>query len=186
MPACLAASDPLALALVRMGEIDAAGRLLKALNGPVPRVYAKSSAQWATRIAMRDARILHALTALARAVRLECRHREHASVQPAGRLLRHCVLIVRLLLQSDPGLVIASELRELDRRLREILEDGEARSVENALLNKISSALDWGDEHAQVAATSRSKRPSGSRLATRVDLEAPPAPPAMDATVSRP
>ena len=140
---CLAARDPVALVLIRIGEHDAAVRYMDAMvaagsNAP----YDPPVARWAARMVLHDARLGHSLAAALRAVRLACSHPERAMSQPPGHLLRQVGLIVRMLLESGPTLLVGSELSELDRHVRGVLDAGTAGEAEAQVLTMFAAAFD--------------------------------------------
>jgi hypothetical protein len=133
--ACLAAADPVAQGLVRIGELDAALRYLDLVNDRgFAGVYSTRLARWAARAALRDAGVSHALAATVRGLRLLCCRSDRARNQPPGHLLRHFALVVRMMLEAQPNLLVGTELAELDRRLRETMNNATARQVEHLVL----------------------------------------------------
>jgi hypothetical protein len=152
--ACLCARDPIARALVLIGETESALRYLEDLAGDRANApYSSATARWAARAMLTSARLTHTAATIARALRLACSHPERARGQPPGHLLRHVCLFVRFLLDADPGLVVASELQHLERRLRDILGSAAAREVEAGLIGEASRVFDSG-MHADSPAPS--------------------------------
>src|SRR5262249_12615918 len=74
--ACLAASDPIAYVLVAMGEPAAALRYWSLRQQRLAPLYSPGLARWATRATMRDPTLIHALSAVLRALRLAAARRE--------------------------------------------------------------------------------------------------------------
>jgi hypothetical protein len=164
--ACMAARDPVALVLVRMGEDEAALRYIEAVGRAGIRApYGEDAARWAVRRALSDARITHGLAATVRAVRLLCRHPERASAQPPGHLIRHLALILRMLMESEPSLIVAQELGQLDRTLREMLDVGTAGAAEESILSAFESVFLGDQTHDAPAmiSTSHTRQAPGTR-----------------------
>ena len=164
---CLAASDPVALTLLRIGGCDAALRYVEAnIGAGAPAAYSSRIARWAARAALRNARLENALASLLRAIRLACSHPERSLGQPPGHLLRHAGVIVRMLYESGPNLVLASELREIDHQVCNILDSGNVRDLEATLVQALSAA--FLAEHGasrSVVAPANARHTSGSRTA---------------------
>ena len=121
--ACLAAADPVALALVIMGE-DSAARAwhdLRRADASARRLYSRRLGRWAVRALLADGSLLHAARALLRHARLiagrDARRRAHG----AGAMLRHLALLLRGLAASRlaprPERRAAEELAALRQRV---------------------------------------------------------------------
>jgi hypothetical protein len=135
--ACLAAGDPIALALVVMGE-DGAARAWHDVRRRDPgarALYSRRFGRWAVRALLSDPGLLHGARALLRHARLiagrEARRRAHA----VGAMLRQIALLLRGLARSRfaprPGPRVAGELAALSRRA-ELAMQGPAGAVEAA------------------------------------------------------
>jgi hypothetical protein len=114
--ACLQASDPVALALVTMGEDQAAAAWVE-LRRERPALASLHSRQlgcWCARALLADAGLRHAACALARTLRLLAIRPERLRHQTPGALLRHCATVLRALAGSRPAPVREPEVeREL-------------------------------------------------------------------------
>jgi hypothetical protein len=186
--ACMAARDPVALVLVRMGEDEAALRYIEAIQCAGARApYGGDAARWAVRMALNDARISHGIAATVRAVRLLCGHPERARAQPPGHLIRHLAVIVRMLQESEPSLIVAQELGQLDRGLRDMLDDGTAGAVEQRILSAFELVFRTDQTHDDPATmpTSPTRQASGTRPLPEHRLAAIPMLGRADASDSR-
>lgn len=121
--ACLAASDPVAWALVRIGEV-AAARAFALRRGRDPLVrdaYSEHLARWIVRALTADARASHAARALARHARLLAPDPRRRASFPAGSLARQVALFLRGLLEGTaagrPPRALRAELRACLARL---------------------------------------------------------------------
>ncbi len=122
--ACLAAADPVAQALVRMGDPEAAQRHLETRAHHRPALVSAGLAQWAARVALRDVSVLHAIAAGLRALRLVLNRDAAAPAEPPGHVIRHLGIVLRHLLSLGPSAEHARELRALEARLRNLDTDG--------------------------------------------------------------
>jgi hypothetical protein len=156
--ACLSASDPIALTLVRIGEPAAAAAFasLRRTDPEVTRAYSPELARWATRALLSDPTLAHALSALARHARLVSPSPERAQAHPDGALLRQLALLLRLAIASSrapkPPQSIAAELRMLAQALLEQSERGQAGAWESAAQGKLRSLWPSPQSDADTAA----------------------------------
>jgi hypothetical protein len=121
--ACMAAADPVAQVLVRMGDPDAAKRYLEVRSRWISPPISDALARWAARMTLRDFGLSHAIGAVLRALRLDS-HRDDTLPEPPGYWLRHAGICVKMLLALAPSAEFASELRELEHSLRRLDSDG--------------------------------------------------------------
>jgi hypothetical protein len=114
--ACLAAADPIAQALLAIGEEQAAEAFSVTRATALGSLYSRDVARYAARVLLRDASIAQAVKALARALRLAAGSWEPA-LEPCGYWLRQIRVVLRMLLATDAPLELAAELRALDASL---------------------------------------------------------------------
>jgi hypothetical protein len=112
--ACTAAADPVALALVAMGEDE----LAVAWRLSPERPYSDALSRWAARAVLSRGDMEHGLRALLRHLRLvsvdPLRSRAHAP----GALTRQLALVTRELVRMQPPTLLLEELEALGMRLR--------------------------------------------------------------------
>ena len=115
--ACAAARDPIAHALVAMGETAAALAYLD--GGATLRPYTRRLARWMSRALLGDAALDHALRAALRHLRLVTARPERAKAHAPGSLLRAVLVLVRALESSSTprSARVTHDLSELRRRL---------------------------------------------------------------------
>lgn len=121
--ACLAAADPVAWALVRIGELGAARTFVGLRRGEplVREAYSNTLACWVVRALLVDARSSHAARALARHARLLAADPRRLRGFPPGSFAKQLALLLRGLLertalgQAPPS--IAPEIRDALARL---------------------------------------------------------------------
>ena len=117
--ACLLAADPMTSALVTMGEDRAAAAwiTLRCEHHPLSSLYSSQLGRWAARVLLADASLRHALSTLARTIRLIAIRPERLRAQLPGALLRLCAMLLRGLAQSRhapaPALEVEHELAGL-------------------------------------------------------------------------
>ncbi len=155
--ACLAASDPLAFALVAMGEVPAAARVAEALASPAPRnhgrarLYSPRAARWAVRALLGDPRADHALRVVMRHARLVAHQLARADAQPRDALLRQLALTLRGLIYSPVGrripAVVAKELGAYARVLAAATRTGDAQ-LESLFTTGLTAIFGATDTHA--------------------------------------
>jgi hypothetical protein len=127
--ACLAASDPIALGLLAMGEAEAAS----AASGiDRSRPWSRRLARWTVRAVVSDASIAHHLSVLLRHARLVTGREDRQRAQGEGSLARQIALFLRSLTSSRirPPSAMAREVSHLVARLA---EPAVARGVEAAI-----------------------------------------------------
>jgi len=115
--ACLAAADPVAWGLVRVGEVAAASAYL-AWRRAEPRggaVYSERLGRWMVRALIADARASHAARALARHLRLLAGRPRRRAATPTGAVAKQVALLLR-------GFVEGTALGEAPRELRNELD----------------------------------------------------------------
>ena len=134
--ACLSAEDPVAAALIAIGERGAALALRDARCGDpaVAAAYSQRFAQWAVRACLADEAAWHGLRALLRYLRLVAGRPERQRAQPEGVVVRALAILLRSLTVSvaapRPSRAVARELRRLCARTAE----GAASSVTGSRL----------------------------------------------------
>jgi hypothetical protein len=113
--ASLAARDPIALALLAMGERSAA---LAIADGAHARLCSRRLARWAVRAVLADVSLEHALRAILRHGRLVAGRADRQLSHGEGALARHVVLFVRALARSRVrrSRAVSHELVQLLRR----------------------------------------------------------------------
>jgi hypothetical protein len=138
--ACLLVSDPIAFALVRIGEDQAALRWLET-RGEQPwltSLYSDELGRWAARALLADAGQLHAVCTLARLLRLLAVRPERLRAQAAGSLLRLVMMLVRDLPRSRqapaPGAALQQEMLAIaDRAHAAALAPARAAEIEKQM-----------------------------------------------------
>jgi hypothetical protein len=149
--ACLAAQDPVALTLARMGEYDAARVYLDARRaGAVHEGYSRALSLWAVRRLLCDGRLAHAAASVLRALRLWSAHPERLKQQPPGQVLRQLGLIVRLLNDGPIDSARRDELVGLELSLRAVQAGGRAAEVEQALAVCFGASAAWSGPDAGI------------------------------------
>ncbi len=143
--ACLAATDPVALSLVRMGEHHAARAFVEASRGaPLAPGTSRAVWQFAVCVIMRDSTAAHALASMLRAARVWARHPERLGVQPRGHLLRQLGLLLRVLSDADPSGTRKEALLGLEVALRARSSAEAEGALEEAILRQLVDAAEWG------------------------------------------
>jgi hypothetical protein len=134
--ACVAAADPIAAALVRIGELDAARRFIRLREDcSIAGLYSRQLARWAARTMLYDAQLQHALSSVVRAARLASQYPERFTQQPPGHLLRQLGTALGLICRANPSSELACELSTVAERIRSALNDDRtARKVERLTL----------------------------------------------------
>jgi hypothetical protein len=122
--ACLAALDPVAQALVRMGDVEAAQRYFQTRTHHRPALVSAGLAQWAARVALSDFSVFHSIAAGLRALRLVLNRDAAAPAEPPGHVIRHLGIVLRQLLGLGPSADHGRELRTLETWLRSLDTDG--------------------------------------------------------------
>ncbi|WP_437514192.1 hypothetical protein [Sorangium sp. So ce1099] len=130
--ACLAAGDPIALALLFIGEDDAARAWHDAREArPLARgLYSRRLARWAVRALLADPSLCHGVCALARHARLTASDPRRRRAHGAGAVLRQLSILVRGLAASRsapaPSRRVRGELTALLDRLERSTSDAAA------------------------------------------------------------
>jgi hypothetical protein len=122
LAACLAASDPVCGAWVRIGEIEIARHYAETAVDTALRPYSDALGRWAARAMIHDATARHAACSVARAMRLLAWSPSRGR-NPHGTFLRHFGILIRLLMRSPVPPELVAELREIDERIRATLAD---------------------------------------------------------------
>jgi hypothetical protein len=138
---CLAASDPIAAALLDIGEEEAARRFvsLRANARSLSEGYSTALARWSARMFRRDALLSDAACALCRHMRLLAGHIDRQRAQTLGVTARAVALLVeRLAVHAVPD-EIAPELDALRVRACDATRTADdQRRFENALFSLAS------------------------------------------------
>jgi hypothetical protein len=144
--ACASVSDPVALTLARMGELEAATHYLRARSrGKLGLRYSDSLARSAATHALSDRRTLHAFAVVLRALRLWSSRPERLEEQPAGQLMRQIALALRLVRDGVGKESELNELSALEAQLNEIQRAGSALEVERRILDVVGQVTGWND-----------------------------------------
>lgn len=144
--ACAAAADPVAQALLRMGEARAAHHYLECFEEGYPDLVSPALRRWAAREMLADASLTHAFCAIVRALRLTCHDRAAGPLsEPSGQWLRQIGVALRALAGKEASAEHQSELARLGAKLRSLDANG-TRAVE-ARLFALFGAL-WSIELA--------------------------------------
>lgn len=166
--ACTAATDPVAFALVKMGENGAAARYLAAREKPLLGLYSPELGRWALRLALGDPNLVHAISSVLRALRLAAARREAAGA-PAGYWCRQLGVVLKLLMGKSPSAEHEVEMAQLDARLRS-LDAEDVLELERQLLEIFvptwgfdgasSSVVGLRDSHGRGGTVSRLTLPT--------------------------
>lgn len=119
--ACLAASDPIAWALVRIGEDVAAARYaaMRRTERAVREAYSEGLARLLVRACLSDARTSHAVKAIVRHARLLSVDRRRSAAAPAGALAKQIALVLRGVIEGALAAPVPDALRvEIEERIR--------------------------------------------------------------------
>ncbi|MGK3994804.1 S8/S53 family peptidase [Sorangium sp. So ce1024] len=166
--ACLAAGDPIALALVLLGE-DAAARAFRDARAALPLargLYSRRLARWAVRALLADPILCHGACALARHARLTAGDPRRQRAHGAGAVLRHLAVLVRGLAASRAAPARPPRVRQeiaalLDRIERSAIDAGAVEAVE-AGFGELAAAVFAGAAEGgapESAARARSAAP---------------------------
>ena len=153
--ACLLASDPLAFALVSIGEDQAALRWLQQRDeeDESTRLYGHDLAAWATRVLLADAGLRHAICAFARMLRLLAIRPERLRDQAAGALLRLAIGLLRDLPRARQAPPLEFGVR---RELAALTEQARAYALDPVLTGDIERRMCWIAASLWPAGDSRS------------------------------
>jgi hypothetical protein len=143
--ACVAASDPVALALSATGE-DA---LATAWRQSSLRPYSDRLAHWAAQAILARPDMEHAVRAILRHLRLVSADPPRAKAHARGALTRHLALVSRELLRMGPPDAVREELGALDEALRRAADprsgldlEESARSAFRALATQLPTSVE--------------------------------------------
>ena len=152
--ACLAAADPFAAALVKIGDDATAKRYLalRRQSDTLAGAYSGCLARWVTRVAGADSILSHAILTLVRHLRLVAGHPDRHAAHGLGALMRSLALVLdRIASHEGPSDVTA----EVERLRALVLEATRCRvtceTLENALF-ALASAI-WSASEAQGEAS---------------------------------
>jgi hypothetical protein len=145
--ACLLVSDPLAFALVSLGEDEAARRWVE-LQADVPDVgglLPAGLAAWAVRALLADASQRHAICALARSLRLFAARPERLRSQAPGATWRQVLMLLRDLPRSRHAAQLEpaqrQELGALEARARDLATRPEQTAAMENHLCRLATML---------------------------------------------
>jgi hypothetical protein len=160
---CIAAQDPFAQALIRLGERRAAGAYLEfRRRDDVKLAYSEALGRWAARAILADRELLHGFCVLGRALRLAARRPDRSLEQPAGHLLRQLCIVLRLLVRRGPPPSLVHELDAIESTVRALLSSEHLHTTEASWAQAIGHALAWARPPETVP---------GSRSATVIALK---------------
>jgi hypothetical protein len=153
--ACLLVSDPIAFALVSIGEDQAALRWLE-LRGEereLGRLYGNELAEWATRVLLADATLRHAICAFVRLLRLLAIRPERLRDQAVGAMLRQALMLLRDFprTRQAPPLEVAlrREVAAMTERARACARDPQrTREIERQMSLLAAALWPTGDSQA--------------------------------------
>jgi hypothetical protein len=137
--ACAAAQDPVAQALVAIGEDAAAFAWLESADRP----YSAPFARWAARTLLRRSDLDHSVRVVLRHARLVATHPVRARAHAPGALARQLGLLMRGLssLRPRPVGVVSAEIDHLVRSLVRASAGSAATTLEREVLRRL--ALLW-------------------------------------------
>jgi hypothetical protein len=157
--ACLLVSDPLAFALVSIGEDQAAlrWRELRDEEHAITLLYSGDLAEWATRALLADASLRHATCAFVRLLRLMATRPERLRDQAAGALLRQAIMLLRDLPRGRQAPPLAAPVRReivtiADRARACALDPGLQSEIERQMCVLASVLWPTGDSRAVALA----------------------------------
>jgi hypothetical protein len=153
--ACLLVSDPIAFALVSIGEDEAALRWVAGSDEWSAWGYSSELGQWAARVLLADACQRHAICALLRLLRLLAVRPERLRDQATGALLRLVTMLLRDLPRTRQAPVLEAPLQEQLSALAEranvaALHPGSAREMESWMCS-LALAL-WPEADSRLVA----------------------------------
>ncbi|XYI01611.1 hypothetical protein ACMHYB_18390 [Sorangium sp. So ce1128] len=145
--ACLAAGDPIALALLLIGE-DGAARAwhdARAARSLARGLYSRRLARWAVRALLADPILCHGVCALARHARLTAGDTRRQRFHGAGAVLRQLSVLVRALAASRPAPARSRRVRDeiaaqLDR-IERTAADAAAVQAAEARFGELAAAV---------------------------------------------
>jgi hypothetical protein len=124
--ACLAAADPIAMALIALGD-DGAARAWFDARRADPRaraLYSRRLGRWAVRALLADESLFHGVRALLRHARLIAGYDARRRAHGRGAALRQVALLLRALAAADagprPGPRVAAEIAALLERVQQL------------------------------------------------------------------
>jgi hypothetical protein len=124
--ACLLVSDPIAFALVSIGEDQAALRWVEMRDEQLALSYSRELGQWVARVLLADATLRHAACALLRLLRLLALRPERLRDQAAGSLLRLVTMLLRDLPRSRQAPPLDASLQQ---EISALVERGQMASL---------------------------------------------------------
>ncbi len=132
---CMAAADPIAQTLVRLGDADAATRYFDVIGAPLSTIVSSGLFHWAALRLLREPALVHSFASIVRALRLTCGGRAaRRAAETSGQWLRQLGVLLRELAAEGPSPEHESELWALDARLRG-LASNEVLELEARLLD---------------------------------------------------
>ena len=152
--ACLCASDPIAAALVEMGEDEVArAYAAEKYDGATPTPsYSTEVARWAAQVFRRDPLVAHAVKALLRHLRLCAVDDERRSVQPPWALARNLAVVAERFMSSDAPELVRIELEQLrDRAVLCTNDEAKAKMFEDMCAATAARLLRLHEDHGSEA-----------------------------------
>jgi hypothetical protein len=152
--ACLLVSDPIASALVSLGEDQAALRWVKVRNEQpgFPSGYGRELGHWAARVLLADAGQRHAVCAFLRHLRLLAARPERLRDQAPGALLRLVMMVLRELPRSRQAPALEAPGQ---RELLAVTDRARAAALHAASTAEIEEQMGWLAAALWPAADSR-------------------------------
>ncbi len=164
--ACLGASDPVCLALICMGEEQAALRWfdLRRADLVARSLVSFELGHWMARACLMNESLLHQVSVVLRHLRLVASHAERMEAHGAGALTRQWVLLLRSMAGGEPGTMpqpFADELKDLADRLSWALERREACQMVERVAFRLAKGVfsgAKGEARAQAEAHGEERR----------------------------
>ncbi len=170
--ACLLVSDPIAFALVSIGEDQAALRWMETRSEQpwLASLYSSELGRWAARALLADARLRHAICALARLLRLLSVRPERRRAQVGGALLRLAIMLLRDLPRCRqapaPETVVQREVLALASRARTAALDPAVTRETETQMCALAAAL-WPEVGSRPVAP---ERHSSTQIVERIGV----------------
>jgi hypothetical protein len=157
--ACLSAADPIASALIAMGEESAAYRVLelRSSQGTLSTAYSPALARWSARVMRADAGLSSSARTLLRHLRLVAGRLDRHRAQAPGALARSLALLLARLGTHAASPTVSAELQSLRHRVLVATRTAEAaKHLENACFAFASEM--WGSHPAAQPRTGENRR----------------------------
>lgn len=147
--ACLSARDPVAAALVSVGEEAAARAWLEIVEDEA--WYSADFARWAARRCLEQSQLMQALSSLVRHVRLLAPDAARGQAHAAGAVVRQTALLLRslLALRGSAGAAVDAELEALAGVVLASARAAELRGSWSTQVTQLARRL-WADAVGEV------------------------------------